>query len=346
MVAAIFGYRQPVPPQLDARDRTLLPDAPQRLGPLAAQPREAIPGPWTEQPRRAPPRGRAAAFLRLARPRQWPKNVLVFAAPAAAGALFVPAVLAQAALAALAFCLAASATYYLNDSIDADSDRRHERKRLRPVAAGLVTPRAAVLASVAMFTLAIWGPLLLGADQLAAVIGTYVVCQLAYSLRLKHFPVVEMLLVASGFVLRFVAGGVATGIPLSSWFVTVTLFASLLIVAGKRLSEHVGLRDHRGSHRAVLDRYSLRFLRGVATASAGIAILAYCGWVVHAANTPGAAALYLATVPPFVAGIGTFLGLAHAATADAPEELLYGQRSMQLIAAAWVATFMLAVYGG
>jgi len=294
--------------------------------------------------RRRASQPRAAAFLRLARPRQWPKNVLVFAAPAAAGALLDPVVMLRASLAALAFCVASSATYFLNDSLDAPSDRRHARKCLRPIAAGVITPREGLLASAAMFLLAIGVPVMAGAPLLAAVIATYALCQVAYSLRLKRLAIVEMLLVASGFVLRMIAGGVAVDIPLSRWFVVVTLFASLLIVVGKRLSEFVSLGPERASHRAVLERYSLRALLGIGAACAAVAVIAYIGWALHSAGSTGATALYYATIPPFVAGIGTYLLLAYRAAADAPEELLYGHRSMQLIAAAWATTFMLAVY--
>ncbi len=173
----------------------------------------------------------------LARPHQWIKNLLVFVAPGAAGVLFHPAVFAHAAAAFGIFCLAASGTYYLNDAIDADADRRHPTKCTRPVAAGVVPVPVAVTAGIGMLVVAVVLALPIAGWHLAAVMGAYAGVQLAYSFGLKHEPVLDLACVSTGFILRAVAGGVATSVTLSNWFLIVVSFGSLLVVTGKRSGE-------------------------------------------------------------------------------------------------------------
>ena len=174
-------------------------------------------------PSRAGDRRSLAGLVRLARPRQWIKNLLVFVAPAAAGVLFHrhgPAGTASAAFGI--FCLAASGTYFLNDAIDAEADRRHPTKRLRPVAAGVVpVPLAARGSASACWRSRSASAALLAGWHLALVMAIYAAVNVAYSLGLKNEPILDLAAVSAGFVLRAVAGGVATGVPLptgsSSW---------------------------------------------------------------------------------------------------------------------------------
>ncbi|MFZ4515788.1 MAG: decaprenyl-phosphate phosphoribosyltransferase, partial [Acidimicrobiia bacterium] len=177
---------------------------------------------------------RLAALGRTMRPKQWVKNFLVFAAPAAAGVLLEPAVLLRALIAFAAFCLAASGTYFLNDAMDAAADRMHPTKRFRPVAAGVI-PRttAYCIAGILMAAgLAVSVPVQNG--NLTIVIGIYLLFTVCYSLGLKREPVVELAMVAAGFVLRAVGGAVAANVGLSRWFLIVVGGGSLFVVAGKR----------------------------------------------------------------------------------------------------------------
>jgi heme O synthase-like polyprenyltransferase len=174
--------------------------------------------------------GLAMALARAVRPRQWVKNVLVLAAPAAAGALVKPDVAAGAALAVVAFCLVASATYLMNDLADRDDDRRHPVKATRPIAAGLVsTALAATTGLVLLVTgLAIGSRTGLG---LVGVLAVYAAINVAYCLVLRRVAVVDLGAVASGFVIRVLAGGVATGVPVSRWLLIVASFGALFVVA-------------------------------------------------------------------------------------------------------------------
>ncbi len=178
------------------------------------------------------------------RPRQWVKNVLVFAAPLAAGSLFSPEVLVTSLWAFVAFCLVSASIYLINDVRDVEADRQHPKKRLRPIAAGELSVRTALVlagvTAVASLALGFWVAPLLG-----VTLATYWVLQVGYSLFLKNQPIIDLAMVASGFILRAVAGGVASGIELSQWFLLVAAFGSLFMVAGKRYSEIRRTRPRR-----------------------------------------------------------------------------------------------------
>ena len=154
----------------------------------------------------------AAGLWRAARPRQWVKNVLVLAAPMAAGRLLEPDILIPTLYALVSFCLASSATYFFNDVIDVDEDRRHPVKRNRPIASGEVSERSAMVVAVLLGGISLV-PAWLASWPMVILILSYIVLQVAYSLWLKHEPVMDLAVVASGFLLRAVAGGVATELP-------------------------------------------------------------------------------------------------------------------------------------
>jgi decaprenyl-phosphate phosphoribosyltransferase len=273
------------------------------------------------------------------RPRQWVKNLLVFAAPLAAGRLFQTAIVGSAMLAFVAFCAASAATYLINDVADADFDREHPIKRNRPIASGALSSGAAlgvatVLAVAAACTAFIvsW--------QLLVVIVTYIVSTAAYSARLKHEPVVDLALVSSGFLLRAIAGGAATEISLSRWFLIVAAFGSLFLVAGKRYSELVTMGDFA---RRSLQRYSPSYLRFVFSIAAGVTITAYCLWAFETHSTASVPWSQL-TVAPFVlvllrVGIGIDGG-----SAEAPDEMLVRDPAVLALSLLWLGLFTAGVY--
>ena len=188
------------------------------------------------------PADRLRAVALALRPRQWIKNLLVVAVPLAAGELAHRDVVIDTTLAFVAFCAAASATYLMNDSVDAQADRTHPTKRHRPIAAGLL-PVPVALALAAGLALTAMAVGFLTAKDLGLVVVAYLVSTSLYSLWLKHEPVLEMALLSLGFLLRALAGGAATGTPVSSWFLIVAGFGSLFMAAGKRYSELVADRD-------------------------------------------------------------------------------------------------------
>src|SRR5918994_864020 len=205
----------------------------------------------------------ARSLVRTARPKQWAKNVLVFAAPGAAGVLNEPDELARTIVAFVAFCLAASGTYFLNDAADAEAARNHPVKRSRPVAAGHLSVGAARVIAVVLMVAALGLAAPLNSGKLALVVAGYIVITVAYSLWLKHEPVVDLGAVAAGFVLRAIAGGVATDVPLSDWFLIVAGAGSLFIVTGKRHAEQLELGEASAGHRSTLAEYSESYLNYV-----------------------------------------------------------------------------------
>jgi len=305
----------------------------------------------------AVPSGRAATqsllpgLVLLARPRQWIKNLLVFVAPGAAGVLFHPAVLAHAAAAFGIFSLAASGTYYLNDSIDADADRRHPSKCNRPVAAGVVPVPLAVAAGTGMLAVAIALTFPVGGWHLAIVMGAYAAVQLAYSFGLKHEPILDLACVSAGFILRAIAGGVATSVSLSNWFLIVVSFGSLLVVTGKRSGEKELLAREEIDEgvRPALGLYTVSFLRTVRTLSASVTVAAYCLWAFERASQvhPGHDPIWFQlSIFPFVIALLHVMRLLDSGEGAAPEELALHDHRLQIYGVCWVLLFAIGAYAG
>ncbi|HUI03669.1 MAG TPA: decaprenyl-phosphate phosphoribosyltransferase [Acidimicrobiales bacterium] len=295
-----------------------------------------------------PSRPLAANLVRLARPRQWLKNLLVLAAPGAAGVLSHHHALLVALGATGIFCLASSGTYFVNDTVDAAADRLHPAKRHRPVASGAVAPGLALSIGTALVAGGLVSSWFLAGTRLLVVLGVYVGINVAYTVRLKHEPVVELACVASGFVLRAIAGGVAVNVPLSDWFLVVATFGSLFVVVGKRSAEHGALGDTRSHHRRTLGAYPMTFLRSARVIAASVTVTAYCLWAFERANhvNPTQHPIYfqLSILPVVVALLLVELRFetGHGA---APEDLALHDRSLQLTGLVWVALFAVGVYG-
>ena len=280
-------------------------------------------------------------LLRACRPRQWSKNLLVLAAPCAAGVIDRPQVAAQVAGAFLVLCLVSSATYLVNDVRDREQDRLHPRKRLRPVAAGELSPRAALLFAAALALVGIACATAI-APGLGAIACGYLALTASYSLWLRRIVVLDIVAIAAGFVLRAIAGGVATDIYLSRWFVIVTACCAIYLVAAKRYAE---LREHAGSSpaRATLRRYSPGSLRLTLLASATVAGIAYAGW---AFTRPSHLVWYGLSIAPFLLWLGRYASLIRAGAGQAPEELILRDRALLALSVAWCFLFLGGVYVG
>ena len=282
------------------------------------------------------------------RPRQWIKNLLVFMAPAAAGVLGDWHTSLRVVAAFVVFCLVASGTYLVNDVIDADSDRYHPDKRRRPVASGALAPRTAVGVGASLIAVAVAAALCIGPWGFAIVVGSYAVVSIAYSLRLKREPVVELAVVASCFVLRAVAGGIVAHVPLSNWFLVFTSFAALFVVAGKRYAEHTRLGQDRGAHRQVLDQYTGSFLNSTLIISATVSVASYCLWafdrtglLAHAGHEVVWIEL---TVIPLVLAVLHIFRLLDAGQGGEPEQLALKDHVLQLYGLFWFALMGIGLY--
>ena len=288
------------------------------------------------------------ALLVAMRPRQWAKNVLVFAAPLAAGRLFEIDVLIPSLGAFVAFCLISSATYLINDVRDIEVDRNHPKKSSRPIAAGQLPIRAAIIAA-AVLTLASLALSFAISLALGGVVVAYAVFTLAYSLALKHEPVIELALLAMGFLLRAIAGGAASGLPISQWFLIVAGFGSLFMAAGKRYSElDRFVRDgdsDSAPKRKSLDGYTLGYLRFVWGVAAAVTITSYGLWAFDVAETPSSFPFAEWSVLPFVLAILRYGVSIDRGQAEAPEDTALDDKVLLVLGVAWLVLFGLGAAG-
>lgn len=289
-----------------------------------------------------------SAALETVRPRQWVKNGLVIAAAGAAGALGHDDVPGRVALAFVAFCMLASGIYAVNDVSDAEEDRRHPRKRFRPVAAGELAPRDALALGASLMLLGLG--LCAAVRPLLALVGVaYVVLTLSYTFLWRHLPVLDLFAIAGGFVLRAVAGGVAAPVTLSRWFVLVVTFSAVFVAAGKRWAELQRTGDDgvgayaRTGRRRVLELYTEGRLRLFTSAAAACALFSYCVWAFELPLAGGLPWRPL-SILPFAAGIARYQMLVRRGSGEAPEEVLLADWPLAVAGVCWLLVFATGVH--
>jgi decaprenyl-phosphate phosphoribosyltransferase len=285
---------------------------------------------------------RARVLLRACRPRQWVKNILVLTAPIAGGIAFQPQAIVQMATAFVAFCLASSGVYLVNDVLDVEADRAHATKRRRPIASGELSVRAAWTTAAVLLP----GALLVSALlnwQMVVIVTIYIAVQLWYCLGMKHEPVIELTSVASGFLLRAVAGGVATQVGLSQWFLIAAGFGSLFMAAGKRYAEKRLVLDTGVAIRPVLDHYTTTYLRFVWTLSAGVLVTTYSLWAFTLRQT-STNEWSVVSIVPFVMALLRYGVDVDSGSAGEPEEIVLRDRMLLVLGGIWAACLMSSVY--
>jgi len=286
--------------------------------------------------------GAVTGLLRAMRPRQWTKNLLVLVPLLPAGSALRQVDPLDVLLAFAAFCLISSSVYLVNDARDVESDRAHPVKRSRPLAAGAVPVPLAVVAAVVLAAAAFALSAAVNVPLLVTV-ATYYGIQLAYCFGLKHEPVLELACVASGFMLRALAGGVAVDIPLSSWFLLTAAFGSLYMAAGKRYGE-ARMGERTGARvRRVVQRYTMTFLRFVWTLSATVVVLTYSLWSFEVSQRTESV-LSAVSVVPFTLAILRFGINVDAGTAEEPDEIVVHDRVLLALGLLWAILFAAAVY--
>lgn len=287
------------------------------------------------------------AIVRQLRPRQWTKNAAVLAPLLFAKAVFVQDNLLRALLAAASFSLVASGIYVLNDWLDREKDRLHPEKKLRPIAAGIIGgPLAFGMLSALWaggFLLAYWVR-----PEFAAVLGGYAVMQIAYSTYLKHLVILDVLLIAIGFVLRVVAGAVAINVPVSNWLYLCTLLLALFLGFAKRRHELSSLQGDAGAHRANLSDYSVPMLDQFIAVTAASCILAYGLYTVSADTVSHVGSDDLKFTVPFVIyGFFRYLFLMHRKNmGGSPEKVLLSDPPFIVCMVLYVATVAVVLYRG
>ena len=283
------------------------------------------------------------AALRATRPRQWPKNLLVLAAPLAGASLGRPDGLGYALVAVAAFVAASSAVYLVNDTVDAERDRRHPVKRNRPIASGALPARHAVLLAVAATAAALAAGAVIGGPWLIAAVAGYLALSFLYSLRLKHVPFVELGFVASGFLLRVLGGAAATHVRPSGWFLLVCSLGALMVAITKRSTELRSLGPEAARHRPAMRFYRESYLRAAGLVTAGAMAVCYVLWALGEPG-PGMRTWHQISAVPLVAALARFGVLARRGGTRPVEDLITRDRLMAAAELAWLVTFAIGLH--
>lgn len=303
-----------------------------------------------------PPSGSLGrGLLRALRPRQWPKNGIIFLAllftvnqywtPGNApltGALFI-----RVTAAFVFFCLLSSAEYLFNDVLDAPQDRLHPTKRFRPIAAGIVSPTTALALAGVLGTVSLVGCYLV-APTLAMVAAVYAAITMGYSLGLKHFVIIDVFIIALGFVLRAGAGAVAIGVPISPWLYMCTILGALFLALAKRRNELTLLQADAASHRRNLDEYTPELVDQMINVVTPSTVIAYSLYTFTAETLPGNHAM-MVTIPFVLYGVFRYLYLVHSRNmGGSPEEVLLTDRPLIVSVLLWilVSGLVLITYRG
>lgn len=286
-----------------------------------------------------------ADWVQLVRPAQWTKNLLLFAALLFSGHLFHGRDLVVVCAAFACFCMVASGAYVMNDVRDCERDRRHPEKARRPLPAGRIRPASAVRLALVLMSLAVVGSMLLG-WPFAMLTIAYLVLQVAYTFSLKDMVILDVMAIASGFVLRAVAGGVVIDVPISPWLIICTFLLALFLGFSKRRHEVVLLSTSATDHRTSLREYSPYFLDQMISVVTASTVVAYASYTaspeVH--SRIGTDKLYL-TIPFVLFGIFRYLYLVHQKEEGGnPTQLLLSDRPLQAGVVAWVLTAALLLY--
>jgi decaprenyl-phosphate phosphoribosyltransferase len=308
---------------------------------LVGSEEESVPVEAPKSPKAGTASGLLVGLAREARPKQWVKNVLVLAAPFTAGKIVDPTVLLDTALAFVMFSMAASGIYFVNDAKDIEADRAHPTKRYRPIAAGLVPLPVAYAVAVLLLGGSVAISSLIS-PALGIVMAVYVAVQLGYCFGLKHQPVIDMCIVSSAYLLRAVAGGAAAELQISPWFLLVTAFGALFMVAGKRYAEIILAEKTGAKIRKSLEAYSASYLRFVWALSAAVVIMTYSQWAYT--NRDISSIWAMVSIVPFAVTILRYAVDVDRGTAGEPEEVVLKDKLLIVLGAALAGCLFMAFY--
>ena len=285
-------------------------------------------------------------ILKILRPHQWVKNTFIFIPLFFGGSLFDMADWTSSLVAFVAFSFAASAIYSINDIVDVEADKKHPKKCKRPIAAGLVSKRQASLLAIILAIAAFALPFLLNNWMLSVVIALYLAMNLCYCIRLKHYAIIDVCIVALGFVMRIVAGGVATDIVLSRWIVMMTFLLTLFLSFAKRRDDVLIMNETGMAPRKNTSRYNLTFINQAITITGGVMLVCYIMYtvspeVIERFNSPN---LYMTSFF-VILGLLRYIQLTVVdERSGEPTRLVLSDRLIQLIIAGWIISFAIIIY--
>lgn len=285
-------------------------------------------------------------ILKILRPHQWVKNTFIFIPLFFGGSLFDMADWTSSLVAFVAFSFAASAIYSINDIVDVEADKKHPKKCKRPIAAGLVSKRQASLLAIILAIAALALPFLLNNWMLSVVIALYLAMNLCYCIRLKHYAIIDVCIVAMGFVMRIVAGGVATDIVLSRWIVMMTFLLTLFLSFAKRRDDVLIMNETGMAPRKNTSRYNLTFINQAITITGGVMLVCYIMYtvspeVIERFNSPN---LYMTSFF-VILGLLRYIQLTVVdERSGEPTRLVLSDRLIQLIIVGWIISFAIIIY--
>lgn len=285
-------------------------------------------------------------ILKILRLHQWVKNTFIFIPLFFGGSLFDMADWTSSLVAFVAFSFAASAIYSINDIVDVEADKKHPKKCKRPIAAGLVSKRQASLLAIILAIAALALPFLLNNWMLSVVIAVYLAMNLCYCIRLKHYAIIDVCIVALGFVMRIVAGGVATDIVLSRWIVMMTFLLTLFLSFAKRRDDVLIMNETGMAPRKNTSRYNLTFINQAITITGGVMLVCYIMYtvspeVIERFNSPN---LYMTSFF-VILGLLRYIQLTVVdERSGEPTRLVLSDRLIQLIIAGWIISFAIIIY--
>lgn len=284
------------------------------------------------------------ALLKTMRPRQWTKNVFIFAALMFDKQFFSAAPFLKTLAGFALFCLISSSVYIFNDLADIEADRQHPQKKNRPIPSGKLPISAAWTSGVLLVVITLGIGYWLS-PAFSAVMGAYFLLNLAYSKWFKHAPILDVLIIAAGFVLRVAAGVTLIRVErFSPWLYVVTTLLSLFLGFGKRRAELALLEGDAGSHRKVLEGYTIPLLDQYIMIVSGTTIVAYSLYTFSAPNVPPNHSMML-TIPFVVYAIFRYLYLIHVEERGGePEEIFLTDRPFQIAMALWALTVLIVFY--
>ena len=285
------------------------------------------------------------ALLLTLRPEQWTKNLLVFAGVMFGGRLLDVTALWAAITTFAVFCALSSAVYIFNDIADREADRQHPLKSSRPIAAGDLSPAAAALAGAVLAGAALAVATIM-TPRLGLVAAAYLVLLLLYSAALKHFVIVDVLVIAGGFVLRAVAGAVAVAVPISHWLLVCTTLLALFLALSKRRHELTLLGEGAVGHRRILEEYSPYLLDQMIAVVTASTLVAYTLYTTDAETAARLGTTRLGLTVPFVLyGIFRYLYLVHQKRGGgSPSTMLVTDRPLLACVALWAASVAVILY--
>jgi 4-hydroxybenzoate polyprenyltransferase len=276
------------------------------------------------------------SWIKLLRPKQWLKNLMLFFPPFLAGETVFPGTMVEGLLPFTVFCLASSATYVFNDTLDADKDALHPRKQHRPVASGKIPRKTALYLTGILVLLAFCGAMRVS-DKFLILVLVYVIVSCLYTLKLKEVPVVDIFCIAAGFLFRLEPGGEAFKVIISDWLFLSVFLLSLFLSAGKRLGEIMALGETAAEHRKTLDIYSKNYLQGAMFMTGAVVLVTYTMYVISRNSL-------VSTVPLCAFGLMRYVLRVESGQGGDPTESLLRDGQLFVVSLLWVVMVGWGIY--